>query len=244
MEFKNKEEMLNTIKNNMEFLDSGSQGMCYLDRNTNKVYKIFYSTIDDYDIKYSKEEILRFNNIKNNTFVWPIDSIQAADETVGYINNYCNCKALYKINPLRINLDKFYNAILKVKKDIKVLSNQGVLTYDLMYNIMYRQEFKIIDFMEFSYSNKDPQTLEKINNNNFNYELYYFLVESYFDDFINSYPILKNMYKNKDGDILDFINIFKKYLAEYLGYDIKILGSAKKCMNKTKQKDLIYQRLY
>ena len=162
---------------------------------------------------------------------------------MGYINSFVNAKPLYKINPLRINLKKFEKCIKNVQKDIKILSDNSILTYDIMYNILYGSRFFVTDFDEFNYSNLETKKLEQINNRNFNYELYYFLIDGYFDEFINDYDNLKKLYQEKDDDILYFINLFRKYLSEYVGKEIITLNDAPKCLNKVK-KNMIYQRDY
>ena len=111
-----------------------------------------------------------------------------------------------------------------------------------MYNILYGNRFYVTDFDEFSYTDKDPKILEEKNNKNFNYELYYFLIDSYFDDFINEYRVLNKMYKDQE-DIISFIELLKKYLSEYVGYEIKKLNDASICLNKRKNKEYSYQRL-
>lgn len=112
-----------------------------------------------------------------------------------------------------------------------------------MYNILYGSRFFVTDFDEFNYSNLETKKLEQINNRNFNYELYYFLIDGYFDEFINDYDNLKKLYQEKDDDILYFINLFRKYLSEYVGKEIITLNDAPKCLNKVK-KNMIYQRDY
>lgn len=246
MKFRNK-EVMDIILNNLEEIGRGSQGICYLNKKTNEVYKIFHQTIDcdpDEYINYTKGELLRFSDVKNKTFMWASDIIYLEDEIIGYITKYVKAKSLYKINPLKINLDKFINSIKQVKKDIKIISENGVRTYDLMYNILYGNKMYVTDFDEFSYSDKDPALLENINNKNFNYELYYFLVDGYFDEFINDYKILRKLYQDKEEDILIFINLLRRYLSEYIGKEINSLNEAKDSFNKRKLKNYTYQREY
>ena len=245
MEFKSKEELLMFLKS-LRMIGFGSQGTSYLNKKTGEVYKIFNQFIEDFmddKIKYTKKELMKFSNIKNKTFLWALDTISVKDEIVGYINSFVNAKPLYKINPLRINLNKFEKCIKNVQEDINILSDNSVLTYDIMYNILYGSRFFVTDFDEFNYSNLETKKLEQINNRNFNYELYYFLIDGYFDEFINDYDNLKKLYQEKDDDILYFINLFRKYLSEYVGKEIITLNDAPKCLNKVK-KNMIYQRDY
>lgn len=244
MEFQNK-EIMKIILNNLPSIGQGAQGICYYNKKINEVYKVFHQALeDDKDcfINYTKEELLRFSNIKNKTFMWAKDVINVDEEVVGYITKYINAKPLYKVNPLKINLKTFSKRISFAKDDIKIISDSGVKTYDLMYNVLYGNRFYITDFDEFSYSDFDPKVLEKTNNRNFDYELYYFLIEGYFDEFIKQYKILREMYDEKNDDILIFIDLLKKFLSEYIGDEIKTLYEARKCLNKHKKKEFIYKR--
>lgn len=245
MEFQNK-EIMKIILNNLKSIGQGAQGICYHNEKTNEVYKIFHQALanknDDDFINYTKEELLRFSNIKNKTFMWAKDTINVEDEIVGYITNYIKAKSLYEINPLKINLNKFSSCINLARKDIKIISDSGVKTYDLMYNILYGNRFYVTDFDEFNYSDLDSKVLEETNKRNFDYELYYFLIEGYFDEFIKQHKILNKMYEEKQEDILIFIELLKKYLSEYIGKEVNSLNEAKKCLNKVKQIDYVYQR--
>ena len=185
--------------------------------------------------------MLRFSNIKNKTFIWAKDVIIVNNEIVGYISNYVNAKSLYKINPLLINLNKFSNSISKAKKDIEIISNNGIKTFDVMYNILYgKNGFSIIDYDEYCYSNFDSKKLYNINCDNFNLEIMYFLIDNYFDEFISNYKDLKEMYKKSGVDINCFIDLFIKYLKEETGKEIVRLNDAKQCLNKKKK--VKYQR--
>ena len=70
----------------------------------------------------------------------------------------------------------------------------------------------------------------------------YFLVDCYFNEFIYSYKILSEMYDKPDVDILEFISLFRKYLSEYVGSDVKRLRDAKGCINKNKRILKKYER--
>lgn len=245
MEFQNK-EIMNIILNNLDIIGQGSQGVCYHNKKTKEVYKIFHQALEDYNddelINYTKDELLRFSNIKNKTFMWAKDTINIQNEVIGYITDYKNAIPLYKKNPLKINLDKIAYCISLARKDIKIISENGVKIYDLMYNLLYGNRFYVTDFDEFSYTEEDPKVLEEINNRNFDYEIYYFLIEGYLDEFIKQYKLLNKLYQEKDTDILLFIKLLKKKLSEYVGCEVKTLNDASKCLNKEKKKELYYQR--
>lgn len=247
MYFKTKKEFLIYLSY-LKVIGLGSQGVVYFDRRSNKVFKVFHQFFEDYDedfyVKYTDKELLRFSSVDNNTFVWACDVVYVCDEVVGYISNYVKANSLYKQNPLEINLDSFNSSILKSKEDIKIISNNGIKTYDVMYNILYNDNvFKVIDYDEYSYSDIDSNTLYRINCDNFNYEVMYFLIDNYFDEFISSYKDLKEMYAGSDVDINEFITLFRKYLSEVVGKEIITLYDARKCLNK-KKSGFKYQRGY
>lgn len=243
MYFNNSEELLNRIKSLKE-IGKGTQGTCYLDINKNIVYKIFNQYFDnDYDkIIYTKEEFLQFKNIENNTFIWPKDIIMVKDEVVGYIISYIKARPLYTLDPLEIELNTFYGALKQTDKDINILSQNNVLTFDLMYNVLYNDNFYVTDCDEFSYNKKSKKLLLELNRYNFNMEFYYFLIIGYFDEFVADYHKLNKMYKDKDGNILEFIDMFLQCLNEYMGFEIKKLSDAKKCLNKQNIKRYNYLR--
>ena len=172
-------------------------------------------------------------HIENKSFIWPSSVIIVEGEVVGYIRDYVNAKPLCEINPLNISLDKLSKSIPVIQKDIEIISEAGIKTYDMMYNTLYGSSgFKVIDHEDYAFSNKPVSDLIRINNDSLNYEIMYFLVDCYFNEFVNDYKLLKDMYDKSGVDILEFINLFRKYLSEYIGSDVKRLRDAKKCMNK------------
>lgn len=244
MFFNSKEELINKLSNLKE-IGNGSQGTCYLDIKTNLVYKIFNQFVDNDEdkINYTELEFLKFNNIKNNTFIWPQDIITIESEIVGYITQYVNARPLSTINPLEIDLNDFCNHIKLAHKDIETLSLNGVLTFDLMYNLLYNNAFFITDCDEFNYSNKNELLLLEINKYNFNFELYYFLIAGYFDEFILDHQKLYRLYRSKEEDIFAFIKLLRNYLSEYVGHDVKKLSDAYECINKKEVKQYSYFRV-
>ena len=247
MNFKSKGELLLKLRS-FRKIGEGSQGVCYLDKNSGIVYKIFNQVFDDsldsylYYYKYNRQDIMKFGNIKNNTYIFPSNVIYVQDEIVGYIEPYVNSKDLTKISPLRISLDKLITNINKVRIDIEKISECGILTRDVMYNILYKNKFNVIDTDDYVIKDVDPSTLIDMNNQMFDYAIYDFLIDNFFNDFVDSYTLLKNMYKDRTGDVTIFIKYLRKYLSEYVGYEINKLGDAKECVDKVKALDPCYIR--
>lgn len=209
--------------------DGGSQGECY--KIGTRVYKVFIQYIEEDYLynEYSKEDILRFSSIKNNTYIWPVDTITVGDIVVGYITDYVRAKSLFKINPLLISLNKLEKSMDKVDNDIKIISKNGVLSYDVCYNILYgRTGFKIIDTLEYSKLHDDFDKIYIKNKNNFSYEVKLFLVDNFFNNVVEDNLILNEMYRDVNVSSIDFLREFRKIVSEIEGYDILKLGDAKK----------------
>lgn len=242
MEFKNKKMLLTFLNNNCYELDRGSQGIAYYNMEDDNVIKIFYEFFDDEKVdEYEGKQILAFSNISNDTFIWADDIICVAGNLVGYKTPYIRAKSLYKQDPLNINLDHFINDLKRAKSDIELISKNNVLTFDIMYNTLYGKKISIIDHVDYSLSDMDYKLLYQHNINNFVLEIYFFLVDGYFDEFVNDYKDLKELYNSKQEDILIFLKLFRQYLSEYIGKRIITLKDAQQCLNK-KEHVLLYQR--
>lgn len=245
MVFKRKEDLMLYL-NKLTYIGFGSQAVVYLDKKSGNVLKIFHSFLeedDEYLYRGTSLDLLRFSHIKNNSFIWPNSVIMVDNEVVGYTRKYINSKPLCEINPLNISLDRFSNFITDIQNDIEIISESGIKTYDMMYNVLYGNNgFKVIDHEEYAFSDKSIDKLIRVNNDSLNYEIMYFLVDCYFNDFIDSYKILKDMYNKPGIDILEFIKLFRNYLSEYVGNDIKRLRDAKVCINKNKNRVKKYER--
>lgn len=211
------------------FLDSGSQGVCY--KIGNKVYKIFLQFVEEeYDdvIVYSKEDILRFSSVNNSTYIFPTDVIMVGDIIVGYVTDYVDAKSLYKTNPLMVDLDRFEKSIEKAMEDIRIISNSGILTFDVAYNILYGKcGFNVIDTLEYTRSDIDSERLYLENLKRYNFEIRLFLIDGYFDKFINNSKILYDMYCDEHVDMIQFLGEFRKRLSEVEGCEISNLMDAR-----------------
>ncbi len=231
MDFANKERLIEFLrKPNIKYLAQGGQGICYLDINTNIVYKLFYSYLDDDNISYTKEEILFFSNIENDTFIWPLDVISIKGNVIGYTSHYKRAKNLYETNPFTVNLVKLLELMKKTKEDIKLLSEKNVAIYDMMYNtLLSSQGIYVIDTLDYG---NNPVSFEK-NSRAFNAEFKYFLVDGLFDDFVMSNKILKEMYSDIKVCPIEFLKEFKKSLSEYLDSEVNNLSTARKLVRRS-----------
>ena len=206
------------------FLGMGSQGMCYLDKKNKIVYKIFHGYFDDEDEGYTADDILKFSGIRNNTFIWPSDVVYANGRIIGYTMPYVSSVNLCNTDLLSTNLN------LLDKKSIEILTKNNVCLYDVMYNILYSNgKINVIDSMEYNFGNASL----KENMAAFDAEIRYFLVDNYFDEFVNNDILLREMYHDKKNvTSLEFLRMFRNKLSEYIGTDIDKLEKAKKLVMK------------
>lgn len=212
------------------FLGMGSQGMCYLDKKNKIVYKIFHGYFDDEDEGYTADDILKFSGIKNNTFIWPSDVVYANGRIIGYTMPYVSSVNLCNTDLLSTNLNLLEKAIDKSYCDIEILTKNNVCLYDVMYNILYSNgKINVIDSMEYNFGNASL----KENMAAFDAEIRYFLVDNYFDEFVNNDILLREMYHDKKNvTSLEFLRMFRNKLSEYIGTDIDKLEKAKKLVMK------------
>lgn len=212
------------------FLGMGSQGICYLDKKNKIVYKIFHGYFDDEDEGYTADDILKFSGIRNNTFIWPSDVVYANGRIIGYTMPYVSSVNLCNTNLLSTNLNLLEKAIDKSYCDIEILTKNNVCLYDVMYNILYSNgKINVIDSMEYNFGNASL----KENMAAFDAEIRYFLVDNYFDEFVNNDILLREMYHDKKNvTSLEFLRMFRNKLSEYIGTDIDKLEKAKKLVMK------------
>lgn len=212
------------------FLGIGSQGICYLDKKNKIVYKIFHGYFDDEDEGYTADDILKFSGIRNNTFIWPSDVVYANGRIIGYTMPYVSSVNLCNTDLLSTNLNLLEKAIDKSYCDIEILTKNNVCLYDVMYNILYSNgKINVIDSMEYNFGNASL----KENMAAFDAEIRYFLVDNYFDEFVNNDILLREMYHDKKNvTSLEFLRMFRNKLSEYIGTDIDKLEKAKKLVMK------------
>lgn len=212
------------------FLGMGSQGICYLDKKNKIVYKIFHGYFDDEDEGYTADDILKFSGIRNNTFIWPSDVVYANGRIIGYTMPYVSSVNLCNTDLLSTNLNLLEKAIDKSYCDIEILTKNNVCLYDVMYNILYSNgKINVIDSIEYNFGNASL----KENMAAFDAEIRYFLVDNYFDEFVNNDILLREMYHDKKNvTSLEFLRMFRNKLSEYIGTDIDKLEKAKKLVMK------------
>ena len=235
MEMKNKEEFKRYLSSLKE-LGFGSSGVTYYDTKRSKVIKVSHDYLNK-GISYYSEDILAFKDCQNNTYIFADDSIVIDDKIVAYTMPFAPGKPLYMTDPLRIKYDNFMNAVINSMTDVEKISNYGVESFDVIYNMMYSsKKLSIIDQDEYSLSKMkmEDSVLLKYNFYQFNTSVMLFLIDSYFDNFVSDNKVLHEMYNSKDVNIKEFLILFKKSLSEYASKEIVTLNDAKGALDKRK----------
>ena len=235
MEMKNKEEFKRYLSSLKE-LGFGSSGVTYYDTKRSKVIKVSHDYLNE-GISYYSEDILAFKDCQNNTYIFADDSIVIDDKIVAYTMPFAPGKPLYMTDPLRIKYDNFMNAVINSMTDVEKISNYGVESFDVIYNMMYSsKKLSIIDQDEYSLSKMkmEDSVLLKYNFYQFNTSVMLFLIDSYFDNFVSDNKVLHEMYNSKDVNIKEFLILFNKSLSEYASKEIVTLNDAKGALDKRK----------
>ena len=227
-----REKLRYMLKNIRRLSGGGGDGTCYYNPKIDKVIKIFHCFDEPFLYDYPlKEDVLKFNFIELNYFIFPIDVITVNGHVIGYIADYVKAKNLYKINPLDINLLDFMTGTLNMYRDIKKISNEGIVIYDFIYNLMQsKDEIYAVDTDDYYFSEKDGILRKNINT--FNKSIMTFLIDNFFDEFVNSNNELKSMYNEDDINLVSFLALFDKLLSENVGKEIITLNDAKSLVNK------------
>lgn len=245
MEFKTREDVYNFLKR-CTYIDEGSQGKCYVDRERKFVYKLYFSFLDplEGDIKFDKSEVLTFSDIKSDLCIFPKDVITLGEEVIGDITQYVDAKNLYKINPLFVNINHLIKLCELALKEVEFLSCKNIKMFDVLYNIMLGKKLYIVDALEYSRSEEEYNKVLSFNLAQFNLSIIYFLVSDIFEEVIKYNRILQAMYNSLGYDIsvIEFIKELKNYLSELVGSEITTLEEASRFKNK-KPSDTIYMRL-
>ena len=149
---------------------------------------------------------------------------------------YENSKNLFQIDPLSVSLNALEKGLTNIFKDIKIITDNNVTLYDVMYNIMYKNgRLYVVDTLEYGINKASYENNRACIDN----EIMLFLVDDYFDYFVKDNLLLNEMYMDYNVSSLEFLKEFRKKLSEYLDKDITKLNDAKSLVKKSKA---TYQR--
>lgn len=245
MIFKSKEELNLFLKTKTSFLNAGSEGETYTDfKNAYKIYFDYEEASEDFAPVFDKDTAVKLKDIHIKTFAFPTDIITVKDMLAGIVMNYCEGLPLYEINPLTVPLNLLIKALEKALNDIKFISHMGLVTDDVMYNILLGKSFFIVDTLGYRFSEKDSSIILRNNVASFNYGIMLFLINDFFDDIIKNDNVLKEMYetKGKDLSLIFFVKYLVNYLSTLVGEEIKTLADAKKYIRYSNENQYKYLR--
>jgi len=238
MTFSSKKDLLIYLKGLKE-LGSGATSTAYYDKKNDKVYKISDRLIDDYAPGITSFNIEKFNDIQNDTYVFPNEIVYINNEPIGFIMDYVKGKMLYYVNPLEVDLDMYTNASEIAVSDTIKLSKQNISCSDVVFNTMLSDnKIKVIDTDSYDKLNILNEKILRSNLLNINHSLKDFLVGSLFEEFIESNKELNEMYKDNFSNIKDFLIAFRNCLSEYKGKYINTLEEVSKATNKNKRNSM------
>lgn len=149
---------------------------------------------------------------------------------------YKNSRNLFQIDPLSVSLNALEKGLTNIFKDIKIITDNNVTLYDVIYNIMYKNgRLYVVDTLEYGINKTSYEDNRACIDN----EIMLFLVDDYFDYFVKDNLLLNEMYMDYNVSSLEFLKEFRKKLSEYLDKDITKLNDAKSLVKKSKA---TYQR--
>lgn len=231
MIFRSKSELDYYLKRNCSFINFGSKGSAYYDKRTKAVIKIFDMalSLEEYrHFEYRDLDFLRFSDALNPTYLFPYEVITLEGRDVGYFAHAARGKSLYKLDPLIVDLDSIKRAYMTTLVDMRKISRKGILTDDLPYNTLFStstERFYMVDTDDYHIVEGDDDKIYQDNASQLAYTVKTFLVDGYFDDFVNADKELCDLYK--EGDLLPFLKAYKKKLSERVGKEVNTLGDAK-----------------
>ena len=221
-------EEFNKLWNKLEYLGKGGEGTC---KKLNKSETIKY--LDGPYNDLTETQINQFIDLKNQTYLFPYKAFYIDDKLMGYITKYSRGKNLIELSRDNINFDKFISGVKKVENDCNILSQKGIMTFDILFNILYKNGvFHIIDTCDYEIVDKDCKELYKDNISYFNYSLLEFLVKDRFYKFVFTSKELRELYEEAENgeSIIPFLERLRQRLCEYCDEDVKSVIDAKKAM--------------
>lgn len=172
-EFSNKDSFNNYFENKITtFIDSGTEGSCFLGKDGN-VYKRFF---DGEGKKYSIEDIITEDDLFCQCFYFPKTLFKVDDVMVGYncraaLNNLFKSPATFNKNVLlsnpkvnEIDFKALLEAYYQISEEVSLLTDSKIKIDDLSFNLVFDGK-KLIGVDTCSYTRDDSVTLEENQSN-------------------------------------------------------------------------------
>ncbi len=197
--FEDQIEYLNFLTNkNIDLLDSGTEGKCYL-ANDGLVYKIIYNHMFNY--KLNQIITKEMCNLKH--FAFPIDLfVDKNNDILGYSSEYLKDNIFDEedyMGLFNIDLDKLKEEYIDMVKDVIFLSLNKIYMQDLQFNLLFNnKELKAIDTL--GYKIKENVLKE-------NLDLILESIISYFGFNVHIYNYFRNV-----KTIDEFCDVYKRVI--------------------------------
>lgn len=143
----------------LRLVGTGSEGTCYRGKDK-KVYKCLNI---DRRYPYEADKIITKEDVKLSSFAFPDELYTVDNGLIGYRTDYVqgnyfsveNTSDLENI--IALDFEKLEQAYKRMLEDIKLLSEEKVLVYDLPFNVMYDGEkMTAIDTCAYKRVKKNP----------------------------------------------------------------------------------------
>ena len=150
MEFRSKEELIKYLSNyKLVEVGIGTEGKCF--KTDNKAIKILNNPLKS---NYHKDRIITKKDINLDSFLFPEELYTVNNIVYGYTTEYIEGDIFNKKTPSKIDELALLKAYKKILEDVKALSKNQILIYDISNNLLFNnKELKAIDTLE--YSRKD-----------------------------------------------------------------------------------------
>ena len=143
----------------LKLVGSGSEGTCYRGKDK-KVYKCLNI---DRRYPYDVDKIITEEDVKLDSFAFPDELYTVDDGLIGYRTDYVKGNYFSVDNTadieniIDLDFEKLATAYKKMLEDIKLLSKEKILVYDLPFNVMFDGEkMTAIDTCAYKRVKKNP----------------------------------------------------------------------------------------
>lgn len=179
-------------------IGSGSEGACYISKNSDLAYKILDFYKED---ELNPKNIITSKDIELNSFAFPITLFSVNNILEGYTAKYIKNDLIRKIGDdiSFINFEALIKAYYKMKKDVEKLSDEHIKIIDLYNNLLFDGK-SLVGIDTCYYSREDGNLIDK------NFSSLDYAVKSTVSPFLiyNDYEIDENL------DVEQYFKVLKK----------------------------------
>lgn len=215
IKFNNEKEFQTFLdKKFLVFKGSGSEGEFYFSRADKLGYKIFYNHIDHKILEEDINKIIMDSEVQLESFLFPIDSLVVDGKLAGYIskykrNNILSDENIFEIDVLNFDFDSLKQAYKLMKIDVSLLTDKGILIYDLPNNLVYDGK-RLYAIDTYSYLRSNDKGLLKQNIDSLDNAIDTIIYSLYN---VQGYDI--ELRKQMGISVIEYINYLKREMNKY-----------------------------